>query len=67
MSVTPELQQLLQLDEWHHPDLAGDERPSQLESFRQLAAVLASGDVANYRPSTPANTHWRNWPDGGTL
>lgn len=60
VSVTPELQQLLQLDEWHYPDLAGDERPSQLESFRQLAAVLASGDVANHRPSTPANTHWRN-------
>ena len=32
-----------------------------------LAKVLATGDVHAYRPTSPPNTHWSNWPDGGTL
>jgi hypothetical protein len=67
VSVPPSMQKVLQLGEWHHPDLANDERPSELESFRQLAAVLSIGDVGLYRPKAAPNTHWRNWPDGGTL
>lgn len=63
----PDLPVLLRLDEWHHPDLAGDELPSGSETFRMLARVLATGDAAQYRPSTPPNTHWRHWPVGGTL
>ncbi|HUQ06154.1 MAG TPA: hypothetical protein VM261_26805 [Kofleriaceae bacterium] len=59
--------ELLVLDDWHHPDLAGDERPSQLESFQQLALVLETGDVSRYRPTAAGNTHWRNWPGGGSL
>jgi hypothetical protein len=62
-----ELPVLLRLDEWNHPDLAGDELPSESETFRMLARVLASGDSTAYQPSAPANTHWRHWPDGGTL
>jgi hypothetical protein len=67
VSVLPDMKKVLQLDEWHHPDLASDERPSEVESFRQLAAVLSTGDVDLYRPKASPNTHWRNWPDGGTL
>ena len=67
VSVPEELTEILRLDEWAHPDLADSERPSQSESFLQLAEVLSSGDLAAYRPSTAPNTHWRNWPDGGTL
>jgi hypothetical protein len=67
VSVPPDLVQILQLEEWHHPDLAGDERPSDSETFQQLAWVLATGDTALYRPSHHPNTHWRHWPDGGTL
>jgi hypothetical protein len=67
VSVMPDMQQLLQLDEWHHPDLADDQRPSELETFRQLAEVLATGDVSRYQPTVSANTHWKHWPDGGTL
>lgn len=29
--------------------------------------VLETGDVGLYRPTAPPNTHWKNWPDGGTL
>src|SRR5262245_504654 len=67
-NVLPNMSRLLQLDEWHHPDVVDDsKRPSGSETFQQLARVLESGDVSLYRPTQPPNTHWRNWPDGGTL
>ncbi|HNT55028.1 MAG TPA: hypothetical protein PKG95_09975 [Anaerolineaceae bacterium] len=65
--LTVPLPLVLRLDEWHHPDLSRGELPSQSETFRQIAAVLASGDTALYRPTQAPNTHWRNWPAGGTL
>lgn len=58
---------IMQLDEWHHPDLVAGELPSETETFRQLAEVLVSGDLSHYKPSELPNTHWSNWPDGGTL
>jgi len=61
----PDLPAILQLDEWRHPDLADDERPSHTETFRQLAAVLCTGDPAHYAPTEPPNTHWRHWSHGG--
>ena len=67
VSVPPDLKQILQLEEWHHPDVAGGERPSRTKTFQQLAQVLESGDVTLYKPTEPANTHWRNWPEGGLL
>jgi hypothetical protein len=67
VSVLPELQQILQLEDWHHPDLAPSELPSDTQCFQQLASVLATGDVSHYRPTEPPNTHWIHWPDAGTL
>lgn len=68
VSVFPEMEQILQLEEWHHPNVVDDaERPSGSETFRQLAQVLATGDVRLYQPSQAPNTHWRNWPEGGRL
>ena len=67
VTITPDADELLVLDEWHHPDVAGGELPSQAEPFLQLADVLAAGDASRYRPTEPANTHWNNWPDGGAL
>jgi len=68
VSVLPEMPRLLQLEEWHHPDVVDDsKRPSGSETFQQLARVLETGDVSLYRPTQPPNTHWRHWPDGGTL
>jgi hypothetical protein len=66
-NILPDMDQVLQLDEWHHPDLLNAERPSRLETFQQLASVLAYGDPSLYRPSQSPNTHWRNWPEGGSL
>ncbi len=67
VSVLPAMRQILQLEEWHHPDLCGGEQASQTETFRQLAQVLSSGDITFYQPSEPPNTHWRNWPESGRL
>lgn len=66
-SVPDDVPEILKLDDWTHPDLAGSELPSECETFVQLAQVLSSGDISRYRPTTAPNTHWRNWPDGGSL
>lgn len=68
MSIMPTMVKILQLEEWHHPNVVdSEERPSGSETFRQLAQVLSTGNKDLYRPSQPPNTHWRNWPDGGSL
>jgi hypothetical protein len=51
---------------WRHPDPI-EEVPSGSEAFRQLADVLASGDLDRYAPTRPANTHWSHWPESGLL
>jgi hypothetical protein len=65
--LSSELVQILLLEEWRHPDLAKDERPSDVRTFQMLAETLLTGDVERYRPAEPSNTHWMNWPDGGSL
>jgi hypothetical protein len=57
----------MRLDQWFHPDLAAGDLPSDCETFQLLAKAIASGDSAVYRPTCASNTHWRNWPEGGTL
>ncbi|MFZ1699232.1 MAG: hypothetical protein WBO10_00005 [Pyrinomonadaceae bacterium] len=66
-SVRPEMEAILQLEEWHHPDLLSNKLPSASEAFQQLALALAKGDKSEYKPTEPANTHWSNWPEAGTL
>jgi len=68
ISVLPEMELILQLEEWHHPNVVDDkERPSGSKTFQQLAQVLVTGDVSLYQSSQPSNTHWRNWPGAGRL
>jgi hypothetical protein len=67
-NLAPQMQQILQLEAWNHPNVVDDQsRPSSSETFQQLAQVLATGRVDLYQPSHAPNTHWRYWPDGGTL
>ena len=61
------LDEFLVLDDWHHPDTVTGERASDTAAFRSLATALASGDVAAYDASEEPNTHWSNWPFGGSL
>ncbi len=68
INIQNELTQILQLEEWNHPNVVDpDARPSRSETFQQLAQVLMTGDPGFYQPAQPPNTHWGNWPDGGTL
>jgi hypothetical protein len=52
---------LLELDDWCHVDVCGDELPSDSEVFRSLAAAIASNDASLYKPATRGNTHWSHW------
>ena len=66
--IAPEMRQILQLEEWNHPDVVDEsKRPSNSEAFQQLAQVLVTGDIREYRPGLLPNTHWKNWPKGGSL
>ncbi|HEY4190991.1 MAG TPA: hypothetical protein VGM28_11235 [Candidatus Limnocylindrales bacterium] len=65
--VPPDLAQILVLDDWHHPDTVTGQVASETAAFRSVARVLATGDVTAYDASEPGNTHWSNWPDGGSL
>ena len=68
INVLPEMDQILQLEEWNHPDVVDENaRPSGSETFQQLAQVLTTGNVGYYQPILEPNTHWKNWPEGGTL
>ncbi|GAA1618291.1 DUF7003 family protein [Actinoplanes couchii] len=54
-----------------HPDLPPARSEgvavSDIETYRQVADVLATGDSSRYRPALPPNTHWRNWPATGSI
>ena len=67
VSILPSMGQILQLEEWLHPDVVNDQLPSGCETFQGLAKVLVTGDLSHYQPSQEPNTHWSNWPHGGTL
>src|SRR3990172_5745535 len=77
-SLVPQYRDLLlRLDEWHHPgtlaldawynpNVPPEHLPSGSKTFQMLAAVLAFGDSRLYRPAQAPNTHWSNWPYGGS-
>ncbi|VEP12386.1 conserved hypothetical protein [Hyella patelloides LEGE 07179] len=67
ISVLPEMKQILQLEEWNHPDLINGKLASNSETFQQLAKVLSTGDTKYYNPTQPSNTNWINWLGGGRL
>jgi hypothetical protein len=68
LNVPESLRHLLTLDEWAHPDVVDEsQRPSGSATFQELARVLVTGNVDEYRPTQAPNTHWSHWPSGGTL
>ncbi|MDP5103346.1 MAG: hypothetical protein NWP98_05430 [Erythrobacter sp.] len=54
-------------DDWRHPDLVNEEWPSDTASFRAIAAMLAGEPYDEAAITAEGNTHWSNWPEGGTL
>ncbi|HEX5597356.1 MAG TPA: hypothetical protein VFX61_15265 [Micromonosporaceae bacterium] len=62
-----DIPEVLRLEEWHQPVFDDDVLPSETETYKLLAEVLAAGDPGRYRPTLPPTTHWSHWPDSGTL
>jgi hypothetical protein len=65
--VPPDVEEILVLDDWHHPDTVTGQVASETAAFRSIAEVLVTGDVGAYDSREAGNTHWSNWPDGGLL
>lgn len=42
-------------------------RPSSYETWQQLAKVIVTNNTKFYKPTVKSNTHWKNWPDSGSL
>jgi hypothetical protein len=57
----------MRLDQWRHPDVVHGEKASDLQTFQMLAEALVTGDPSRYHPTEAPNTHWSNWPLGGSL
>lgn len=56
-----------QSNESHNQAQWNDNRPSSYETWRLLAKVIATGDPSAYQPTLLPNTHWKFWPDSGSL
>lgn len=65
-NVGPAFEKVIQLEDWQHPDVTAGEKPSESSTFRQLAQLL-SFERKSFSNWGQGNTHWKNWPEGGTL
>lgn len=59
-------QQETRTEEWNQNQWR-DNRPSSYETWQMIAKVIATKDTSFYKPTLQANTHWKNWPDSGSL
>ncbi len=63
--VPQKLSQIIQLDNWHHPDVYNPNSefslPSRTKSMQTIAEVLASGKPELYQPCEEDNVDWRKW------
>jgi len=42
-------------------------RPGSYETWQLIAKVLVTGDTSIYKPKLAPTSHWRNWPDAGSM
>lgn len=56
-----------QRTESHNHDQWQDNRPSSYETWQLLARVIVAGDASVYQPTLTPNTHWKFWPESGSL
>jgi hypothetical protein len=63
--IASSLQIVLQTREWEHLNYAADELPSDTESFRVIAEMIATGDASLWArvDRTRFNSHWRYWAE----
>jgi len=51
----------------YNQDQRESNRPSAYETWQLLAKVIATGDLSMYKPTLVPNTHWKFWPESGSL
>lgn len=51
----------------YNQDQYQDNRPSSYETWQLIARVIATGDTTLYKPTLKPNTHWKNWPQSGSM
>ena len=62
------MKEIITLKNWNHPDNI-ETGPSDMDTFQILARMLYEEDYEKVEilQNEPGNTHWKNWPMGGTL
>lgn len=58
-------QELKKSKEWNLKEW--ENRPSNYETWRQIADVIVTGDASYYNPTLESNSHWKNWTEGGSM
>jgi hypothetical protein len=67
LNIPSDLKMIMQLYDWYHPDMAASELPSATTTFQELAQVIVALDPTRFNNKGIQNTHWSNWPEGGSL
>lgn len=60
LHLPPEMPVFLQTEQWEHPDIAGQEKPSENVSIRSILAALDSDSPLDFQRGCP-NTEWWRW------
>jgi len=66
----PEMREIIESDlqrkrEWD--ERQWQDRPSSYETWQQIAEVIVSGDPSLFKPTIAPNSHWKNWPESGSM
>ncbi len=56
-----------QRNDEHNQQQWQDNRPSSYETWQQIAKVIVTGDALHYKPTLEPTTHWKLYPDSGSL
>ena len=66
--VSHDLLKIIQLNNWHHPDVYGWNfeanrhfQPSDAKSMQMIAKFLVTGDPTLYKPCEESNVDWQKW------
>lgn len=69
--VPKDLTKILILDEWFHQEHESwnweETMPGSNETWQQIAKVIVTGDASFYKPTIAPNTHWKFWPESGSM
>jgi hypothetical protein len=63
--IPNDIPKLMTIDEFHFSSIYNDMNPpSKQEIFNQIAKILVTRDVTNWKPTQEPNNSWKNWESG---